>query len=433
MENQKDKKIYAPGYINIPIEIFMNDNLSETAKFLYHFIESLDNDRGCFASNEFLSKIMGVSTTAISVAVSKLIEQSYIKRTGFDGRERTLKVDRIAVAKMHEKSMSDFRGALSEGLSNPKPCIEASLKHNSNSINKQKIDEFSLSKDKQCVAHKGATQVQRKLLRRPKKINREEISNSLRAQQEKLPLKESKPIPPKIQEILNYHSLLLHKYKPDSKAYTESAKVIGKLLRGNSFKGMNGRYAKYDGKKFSVDEIKWVLDRIKQAGHPDYYPKTKRSLKAPFNLLVYNPRTTNKEFESNFIHYFENEPKHYGNGVSLIDDPQPDITQTYRTFYTQNVIGGIKYEFNNVEENKLREGAKKNIEFLKENRSNMEISGIDNYVSFTRHVIKAIKTYYDDRGGMIEIGTFSSPRTWKKIVPDYLIKQGILRPPLQIE
>ncbi len=300
-------------------------------------------------------------------------------------------------------------------------------------ISKDKsFDEISLSKDKQCVAQKGATQVQRKLLRKSNLKN--QISKGLK-DQVKPPLKEPKLIAPGIKALLDFQTALgLHKYKPTSKTYFESARTIQSLMKGTLFNGLNEKYTKYKNRKFTFEEIRNVLQRISLAASLDYYPKNKNKiyLKQPFNLLVYNPLISG-DFKSNFIYYFENEPKKYGNGISLKDDPKPDITQTYKTFYTQNVIGGVKYEFDNVEENKLREGTKKNMEFLKENKSNMQMSGIDNYITFTRLVIKAIKEYHDDRGEMIEIGTFSSPRTWTKIVPDYLIKQGILRPPLQID
>ncbi len=288
-------------------------------------------------------------------------------------------------------------------------------------INKR-FDKIDSSKDELALAKKQPTHVYRKLLRRPKKINREEISNSLKVQQEKLPLKEPKIMPPKIQEILNYHSLLLHKYKPDSKAYIESSKVIGKLLRGTFFKDMNGRYAKYDGKKFSIDEIKWTLDRIKQAGHPDYYPKIKRSLKAPFNLLVYNPRTTNKEFESNFLHYFENEPQHYGNGVSLADDPDKDLTDTFRYYYRDKVLSGNKQSFNNVEENHFRKGTQQAQKFFNFNRSRLLVQSKSTYVNSLKEAFGALdKTRFYP-------STFSSDDIWERHIPTYLKKYGYMNP-----
>ena len=46
----------------IPREIYLNKNLNWTDKILFVEINSLDNERGCFASNDYFAEFLSVST-----------------------------------------------------------------------------------------------------------------------------------------------------------------------------------------------------------------------------------------------------------------------------------------------------------------------------------------------------------------------------------
>ena len=281
--------------------------------------------------------------------------------------------------------------------------------------NKGKIINDS-SKD-EYVLPQGATQVPKKLKRR---ITKEIISTGLK-QQSKTTLEPVKIIAPKIKDILDFHSSTLHKYRSDSEAYFKSAKAIQSLMKGIIFNGLNGKFVKYHNRPFTCEEIKGVLERILIASSPDYYPPDKRWLKQSFDQLVYNPRISNGDFKSNFLYYFENEPKHYGNGVSLIDDPDEDITTTFKSIYEESVVAGNKKNFNNVEENKFRTGAQKALEFYKNNRERMHIHNKRTYI---REVWEAITKF--NSLDKIYPGTFCSSKTWEHDVPVYLADQGIL-------
>lgn len=75
----------------IPKEIWLSNDLSLLEKSLLTEIHSLDNNEGCFASNEYFAKFIGFSTNKISVAISKLKKLNYIEQVSFDGRKRILK------------------------------------------------------------------------------------------------------------------------------------------------------------------------------------------------------------------------------------------------------------------------------------------------------------------------------------------------------
>lgn len=75
----------------IPKEVWLNTNLTLIEKAVFTEIDSLDNENHCTASNEYLSNFIGCSESAISKAISKLMELEYISTVHFDGRRRILK------------------------------------------------------------------------------------------------------------------------------------------------------------------------------------------------------------------------------------------------------------------------------------------------------------------------------------------------------
>ena len=76
----------------IPKEIYLNTDLTLTEKILFVEISSLDNQDGCFASNEYFADFLGVGITTISKGVKRLIELGLIEIVSFNGRNRVLKV-----------------------------------------------------------------------------------------------------------------------------------------------------------------------------------------------------------------------------------------------------------------------------------------------------------------------------------------------------
>ena len=75
----------------IPAEIWLNNQLTATEKFILAEIDSLDNEKGCTASNEYLAEFCQCGITKVSTGITKLIEMGYIEIKSFDGRTRILK------------------------------------------------------------------------------------------------------------------------------------------------------------------------------------------------------------------------------------------------------------------------------------------------------------------------------------------------------
>ena len=63
----------------IPREIWLSEDLSMTEKVLLVEIDSLDNEAGCFASNEYFSKFLGISKGRVSKLISGLCQKGYLR------------------------------------------------------------------------------------------------------------------------------------------------------------------------------------------------------------------------------------------------------------------------------------------------------------------------------------------------------------------
>lgn len=89
----------------IPREIWLNKELNATDKVILAEIDSLDLDeKGCYASNEYLADFCQCSERKVSEAISKLIKQNYIYVQNFDGRRRTLRSRVAEIARQSSKN-----------------------------------------------------------------------------------------------------------------------------------------------------------------------------------------------------------------------------------------------------------------------------------------------------------------------------------------
>lgn len=75
----------------IPKEIWLSDQLSLVEKALFVEIHSLDNERGCFASNEYFAKFFGLSSRQIRTHISSLKSKGLIGVTVVDKNQRTIR------------------------------------------------------------------------------------------------------------------------------------------------------------------------------------------------------------------------------------------------------------------------------------------------------------------------------------------------------
>lgn len=75
----------------IPKEIWLDERLNALDKVILAEVDSLDKEKGCYASNEYIGQFCQCSAWKVSTAISKLVDLGYIRVESFDGRQRTLK------------------------------------------------------------------------------------------------------------------------------------------------------------------------------------------------------------------------------------------------------------------------------------------------------------------------------------------------------
>lgn len=76
----------------IPKEIWLSAQLSLMEKVLFVEIHSLDNERGCFASNQYFASFFGVSDRQIRTYVGSLKDKGFVTVTIHNRNERVIRV-----------------------------------------------------------------------------------------------------------------------------------------------------------------------------------------------------------------------------------------------------------------------------------------------------------------------------------------------------
>ena len=99
----------------IPKDIWLDENLSITEKCLIIEIDSLDNtEKGCFASNEYLGKFIGLNPRTIANMIVDLRKKGYLIQCFFDGRNRGLSTKLKSDSRHHEKVTADITKKLQQ-------------------------------------------------------------------------------------------------------------------------------------------------------------------------------------------------------------------------------------------------------------------------------------------------------------------------------
>ncbi len=77
----------------IPAEVWESKKLTLQEKVFLVEIDSLDNDKGCFANNNYFAKFFGLSTTRVSLVINNLISKGFVHSTILqsEGNKRILK------------------------------------------------------------------------------------------------------------------------------------------------------------------------------------------------------------------------------------------------------------------------------------------------------------------------------------------------------
>lgn len=93
----------------IPKEIWLSPDLSLMEKVLFVEIHSLDNERGCFASNRHFARFFGVSDRLIRTHLATLSDKGYITITVANFNERVIRAAG-RYARVQDGAYRKFRG-----------------------------------------------------------------------------------------------------------------------------------------------------------------------------------------------------------------------------------------------------------------------------------------------------------------------------------
>ena len=121
----------------IPAEIWLENSLNALEKILLVEINSLDNENGCTAGNDYFSKFLGVTSIRVSQMIKKLKDEGYIYEASFDGRVRTLKSNIKTIVR---QSKDDYKAGLKEIIKQNEENYKAGSKeiiNNNNTYNNQ--------------------------------------------------------------------------------------------------------------------------------------------------------------------------------------------------------------------------------------------------------------------------------------------------------
>lgn len=368
----------------IPGEVAFNNKLNDTDKFLFFYISSLDNNNGCFASNDYLASLMNVNNRTITRSITKLKELKYIYQESFDGRKRILRIN-LEYTKLYKQIRH--------------PCLsrlDMSVEEIDNSLSK--IDYTS-----PFSSEKG-------------EVNPPEEDNT----------SPSVFVPEWIENILRlWDSLGLRKTPGiNTKSYGIIVHNLKKLKRGIFFQNglVNNRYK---NRKFSEDDIKQaILNFSLAATNYDYEPSRKRYKEKLVNTYLhkflyddYLP-TSNKSL---FIYYLEQPPLSKGVvDAKLKNDSNPKLTRAIRKSYINKILSGIGPDndrFPNYIENKFIDSAIKLSKFFDSNKRKINPSFIRGFKTKADLLIDSLSNVF---GNNVEPGNLCSDYTFNKVLPSFL-------------
>lgn len=119
--------------IFIPIEIWENKQLSWNEKILLMEIDSFTSkELPCYFSNEYIAELLGVKENTASIILSKLIKKGYVRKVGFNGRERFV-----------ESLLHYTCGDLFAGFDENQSLPLTEIKHNNTSIINKERKEYT--------------------------------------------------------------------------------------------------------------------------------------------------------------------------------------------------------------------------------------------------------------------------------------------------
>ena len=124
----------------IPKEIWLDQKLSWMEKLLLVEIDSLDNEKGCFASNAYFGEFFNLSNSRISEMISSLVSKGYVTTfLLYDGKQvkQRILTPTIPIRKT-EEGIRNTEGGYSEKAKDNNTLINNTTNTYTNKIYKDK-------------------------------------------------------------------------------------------------------------------------------------------------------------------------------------------------------------------------------------------------------------------------------------------------------
>lgn len=197
------------------------------------------------------------------------------------------------------------------------------------------------------------------------------------------PLKAKKPIKPyqpteQALDLIEYwegKGLKSISHKPETQIYERSLIAFDKLLSGKAFN--NTEYKSYEGKKFTLAEIRKAISRFAlMALNSDYEPrnvkfKSDLSKISPADFIFNAYVSSNGYGRSKFIHCHENEAKIIREKDVYVEDKYPNVTKAIMNKYKKDILGGSEIQFTNDDLNAFRKAANFAYELFAKNKNRL--------------------------------------------------------------
>ena len=383
---------------------------------------------GFLGSNAYLAAVLGEKESLISETLKEMIETGLIYRW----LDRDLKVRVLSIYR---------EGFFEKQLSKEKK--ESSKERKEIYIHKLLIITQSvLSVNDILLRNMSFPEIQLSQLswrpRPPVNCREEKKERTVFEEEETVhtpaPKKEKIIVPGNIMEIINFwNNSGLKKCSVGTKTFGYAWDKINKAKSGKLFKND----PRMENRKYTSEEILLSIKNFALATlDPLYYPPPntyvqKQYVSMPLSDFLYWPYSRKPETASLFYHYLENKPELLLNEVSLVEDTFPRITKMYKDFFIKEALAGVppKRGISNRDENKFREGAKRTVEFFRDNKTKFleySIMGGMSAEKLANWVCESIiENRTPDEKVPLSPGFFCSDYTFDRRLPAYLKKQGI--------
>lgn len=245
-------------------------------------------------------------------------------------------------------------------------------------------------------------------------------------------------VPASIEGIIDFwNNLGLKKcQKKDTRVFRETVLSLKRARRGSLYKEQR---VKNPG-KLEIEQIKKTIQKFSlPVLSPIYAPKNGtpyHSFLCNMSLgnFILNPRGQSEQSRSYLLfHHIKNLTLVRIEGIDYeeIVDEYPTVTNIFRNFYADKVLGGFlpKNGLKLEDENKFKAASIRTVDFFEENqhRMNLRTIGVFNEPQFAALVCEALESDLKNELHTLSPGYFCTDTTFHRRLPSYLFKQGILK------